>query len=123
MSRLTKPVFTSKRRAVENRHENRITAKRPVRLALGSGVTRNIAASGVFFETVGYYVAGTLITFAIELRGLGEENVLLACTGRIVRVENKANVVGVGVKIVASTLKPIDAMIDSANPVEIRTFE
>ena len=120
---MTKSVFALKHLAMDNRQEDRISAKRPVRLEHGSGITRNISASGVFFETVGHYVPGNRITFAIELRGVGEENVLLDCQGTIVRVENKANRVGVGVKIVASTLKPLGAIIDSANTAEFRTLE
>ena len=46
-----------------------MSVTRPVVLARGSGVTRNISTSGVFFETNADYVVGSKIIFAIELDG------------------------------------------------------
>ena len=102
---MTKSVFASKHLAMEKRREDRMAATRPVRMAHASGITRNISASGVFFETVGDYVPGNLIAFAIVLRGTGAENAWLACKGTIVRVEQRADALGVAVKITSSTLE------------------
>jgi hypothetical protein len=88
------------------RREERMAATRPVRLDRGTGVTRNISASGVFFETNVDYAAGSEISFAIELDGPHGEKLMLRCRGEIVRVERRDGKVGVAAKIVKSKLEP-----------------
>lgn len=51
-----------------------------------TGVTRNIGASGVFFETNVGYGVGSKISFVIELEGLRGERPMLRCQGAIVRL-------------------------------------
>ena len=82
-----------------------MSTTRPVRLDRGTGVTRNVSASGVFFETNVDYAAGSEISFAIELDGLRGEKLLLRCRGEIVRVESRDGKVGVAARIVASNLE------------------
>jgi hypothetical protein len=96
----SEPMETGKRR------EERMSSTRPVRLDRGTGVTRNISASGVFFETNVDYAAGSEISFAIELDDPRGEKVMLRCRGEIVRVEHRDGKVGVAAKIVASKLEP-----------------
>ncbi len=86
------------------RGEERVLATRPVRLDRGTGVTRNVSASGVFFETEVNYAAGSEIRFAIELDG-PTGKMMLKCQGQIVRVEHRDGKVGVAARIVASTLE------------------
>ena len=57
---MTKSAVASKRLAVEKRREHRMYATRPVRLDRGTGVTRNISISGVFFETDVDYAPGSV---------------------------------------------------------------
>jgi len=91
--------------ATGKRAEERVLATRPVRLDRGgTGVTRNVSASGVFFETDVNYAAGSEISFAIELDG-PTGKMMLKCQGQIVRVERRDGKVGVAAKIVASTLE------------------
>ena len=78
--------------------------KRPVILARGSGVTRNISSSEVF-ETNAYYAVGSKIIFAIQLDGPQGEKLELITRGEIVRVELRGGKACVAVKIVASKLE------------------
>ncbi len=82
-----------------------MSAARPVRLDRGVGVTQNVSASGVFFETNVDYAAGSEISFAIELDGPQGKKVMLRCRGEIVRVEHRDGKLGVAAKIVASKLE------------------
>ena len=89
---------------MEKRQEERMLVKRPVILARGSGVTRNISSSEVF-ETNAYYAVGSKIIFAIQLDGPQGEKLELITRGEIVRVEPRGGKVGVAIKIVAFKLE------------------
>ena len=95
----SEPMETGKRR------EERMSSTRPVKLDRGTGVTRNISASGVFFVTGGDYVPGNKINFTIELAGLRGGTLMLRSWGKIVRIEIGRGIVGVGAKILASKLE------------------
>ena len=86
------------------REEERVPAARPVKLERGTGITRDVSASGVFFETDVELAAGSEISFAIELDGPGGK-MMFNCQGQIVRVEHRSGKVGVAAKIVTSTLE------------------
>ena len=68
--------------------EERVTAALPVSLDRGTGTTRDVSASGVFFETDVNYATGSEISFAIELNGPAGK-LMLKCQGQIVRVEDR----------------------------------
>ena len=87
-----------------NRNEERVAATRPVKLGRGTGVTRNVSASGVFFETDVNYAPGSEINFSIEIDGPGGK-MMFKCQGQIVRVERRDGKAGVAARIVASTLE------------------
>lgn len=71
-----------------------------VRLESGSGMTRDISASGIYFESEMPFGAGDAIQFAVMLPaedGIAEK---LECEGRAVRVELLSNgLYGVGVAL------------------------
>ena len=102
---MTKSTKLSKRLAMEKRREERMSVTRPVRLDRAAGVTRNISASGVFFEAYVDYAIGSKILFAIELDGPQGEKLELITRGEIVRVERRDGKACVAVKIVASKLE------------------
>ena len=102
---MTKSTKLSKRLAMEKRKEERMSVTRPVRLDRAAGVTRNISASGVFFEADVDYAIGSKILFAIELDGPQGEKLELITRGEIVRVERRDGKACVAVKIVASKLE------------------
>ena len=89
----------------DKRQEERMFVTRPVRLYLGTGVTRNISESGVFFETNADYSLGSKIIFAIALDGPQGEKLELVCRGEIVRVERREGKMCVAAKIIASKLE------------------
>lgn len=85
----------------------RISWKLPVSLGSTKGATRNISASGVFFETdATCKLLSRLVRFEVEL-GTPEGTLLLKCLGEIVRIEPRNKKVGVAVKIIESTTEPL----------------
>ena len=77
----------------------------PVDLGTTTGVTRDVSASGVFFETDVPYTLGNEISFAMDLETAGGKMVL-RCRGEIVRVKPGDGKVGVAVKITESVIEP-----------------
>ncbi len=67
----------------------------------GSGVTRDVSASGVFFETETEQVAGSLVDFTIEFETPSGE-MRLKCHGQVVRIERHGKRQGAAVKILES---------------------
>ncbi len=87
--------------------EERVPTARPVKLDNGTGITRNVSAAGVFFETDVDYAPDSEISFAIELDAPGGKKMMLRCQGRIVRVEQRDGKVGVAAKIIESRLESV----------------
>jgi hypothetical protein len=78
----------------------------PVRLGDSlTGVTRDVSASGIFFEADCHFAKGSSIRFAIDIEAPAG-NIALNCQGEIVRVEERAGRVGVAVRILESVLEP-----------------
>jgi Tfp pilus assembly protein PilZ len=92
-------------RESDKRREERVSTALSIDLGTATGVTRDVSASGVFFETDATYALGNEISFAVELDTPGGR-VVLKCKGEIVRIEPRDARVGVAVKIVKSTLDP-----------------
>ena len=92
--------------SVRRTRAERVPAAQPVHLDQGTGITRDVSASGVFFETDVNYAAGSEISFSIEIDGpVGK--MMLRCQGQIVRVEQRDGKLGVAAKIIESRLEPI----------------
>ncbi len=94
------PVSASRAR------EERVRTAWPVHLDQGTGITRDVSASGVFFETDVNYAAGGEIAFLIEL-GTPGGKFMLKCKGQIVRVEHRGGKVGVAAKFIESRLESV----------------
>jgi hypothetical protein len=90
----------------EQRREERVFTVLPVDLGNGTGVTRDVSASGIFFEIDSNYRLGSAIEFAVEMDTPGGK-MLLKCEGEIVRIEPRGPRVGVAVKITTSSLEPV----------------
>jgi len=87
------------------RREKRIPAALPVRLANASkGFTRDISASGIFFETESEYMPGNSIDMTMDFM-TPTGKLQFKCQGVIVRVEQSGAKVGVAVKISDSLLR------------------
>lgn len=78
------------------RRQDRVGAALHVVLGRVSGVTRDVSASGVFFETDAAYHRGSRIRFEIDLDTPWGKAVC-DCEGRIVRVERHGGSVGIAV--------------------------
>jgi hypothetical protein len=89
----------------ENRKEQRV--RTALRVDLGgesTGVTRDVSASGVFFETEASYDRGAAIRFHIEI-DTPSGSMILSCRGKVVRIERREAGVGLAVTILESTLR------------------
>ncbi len=91
----------------EHRTEPREPVSLPLQLSSGvSAVTRDISASGLFFETSSEQRVGNLIDVEIDLDTPGGPMKLKA-HGRIVRIEPHGSRIGVGVKLLSSRLEAV----------------
>ena len=94
-------IRTKARKRKEHRREERVSASRPVDLGRSQGVTRDVSASGAFFETDASYSVGSEVRFAIDLETpWGPAR--FDCRGEIVRLERHDGTVGVAVRFTDS---------------------
>lgn len=94
-------IRAKKRRREEHRREERVSAALPVKLGKAKGVTRDVSASGVFFETRASYAVGNPIRFALDLdTPWGKAR--FQCRGKIVRLERRDGTLGVAVRFTDS---------------------
>lgn len=78
----------------------------PLRLRDGNhAVTRDISASGLFFEMDGEHQVDGLLDFEMELPDL---RMKFTAVGRIVRVEHRFGTTGVAVKLLSPRLEPME---------------
>jgi hypothetical protein len=98
------PATASVRNDPGARTEERVFCGLPVDLGIATGVTRDISASGVFFETEATYPLSKSINFQVKL-DTPQEITLVTCRGEIVRVEPRNKLVGVAVKITKAQME------------------
>lgn len=94
------------------KREHRLEPREPVNLPLqlGGGVsaiTRDVSASGLFFETDSEQRVGGLVSLEIDLDTPGGPMKLKA-QGQIVRIKSHGGRTGVGVKLLNSRLEPVE---------------
>ncbi len=90
---------TKARKRKYKRSEVRVRARLAVDLGPAKGVTRDVSASGAFFETDVSYKVGSRVRFAIDLATpWGPAH--FDCSGKIVRLEKHQGIVGVAVRFV-----------------------
>jgi len=87
---------------------DRINSCLPLSVNGKAGVTRDISATGVFFEIDENFSAGTKIQFEVELNTPGGP-LRLVCDGEVVRVVTEGGRSGVAAKI-------LNQSIESARP-------
>ena len=93
----------------EKRRAERISTSLPVHIGGAVGITRDVSASGVFFESETPFSTGTSISFEVEF-ATPSGGLVLRCIGDIVRVETRERRVGVAVKIVDFAVEPAKAL-------------
>lgn len=92
----------------EKRHAPRISVPLLVELEDGSGITRDVNAFGLFFETDHSFAPGAPISFSLLLEhGALDGPLRLHCQGQVVRVERRPAKTGVAVAITAVRFDPI----------------
>jgi hypothetical protein len=90
----------------EQRTEPRERLALPLRLRDGSqAITRDISASGLYFEMDGDHNVDGLLDFEMELPDL---HMKFTAVGRIVRVEHRPGITGVAVKLMSPRLEPLE---------------
>jgi hypothetical protein len=80
----------------ERRKGERFKLALPVQLADGTGTTRDIGTSGIFFETERAHSIGDTIRLSLNF-----EHETLRCEARVVRVESRNGQVGVVVELMS----------------------
>lgn len=95
------------------RSADRFNAEMPVELDGIKGFTRNISATGVYFETdIAQAAPGKPISLTIEVT-MGGEKLQLVCEGEVVRVETKRDgTVGIAAKLRNSFFSNADEYTD-----------
>lgn len=88
----------------KRRKEDRVSVSLPVSMANTKHVTRDISASGVYFEVNTSFDLGDRVDFIVEF-GNPRGNLMLKCNGEIIRVENRNSKIGVAVKILESVME------------------
>ena len=82
------------------RSAKRIRVEMPIHLEPGSGVTRDVSQSGVYFFTDQRFSPGMVVCFILELDYVFPgEPVQLHCRGKVVRVEDFGERMGVATSI------------------------
>ena len=96
---------TKTRKRKYERREKRVRARLAVDLGRAKGVTRDVSASGAFFETDVSYKVGSRVRFAIDLATpWGPAH--FDCRGKIVRVERHDRTIGVAVQFCELSAPP-----------------
>jgi hypothetical protein len=89
----------------EKRLEPRSALKLPLRVTDAlDGVTRDVSPSGLYFELAGEHELDGVLDFEMTLE---EANMKFTAQGTIVRVEHRAGMTGVAVRLSAGRLDPI----------------
>ncbi len=84
----------------EQRRAARFSIAIPVEVEGGTGVTRDVSLSGVFFETDRVFVRGERIRVTLILqRASPDHPVRLQCEGQVMRVERRQPELRLGVAI------------------------
>ena len=92
----------------EKRNAPREAAELTISLADGSaGTTRDVSATGLFFEMDNKLELGSVVDFRIELSANGR-SMLLTGQGEVVRIEARGTRTGVALRMLDSQLEAAD---------------
>ena len=90
-----------------HRSEERVSMKASVTLPGGlTGITRDISASGIYFETDSEPLGDSPLAFSVEFKNDVGAGMILRCRGQVLRVEHHGSRVGVAARILESKLEP-----------------
>ena len=71
----------------------------------GKGVTRDISAAGIYFETEQPHASGAPIRFTLVLEHADPTPLRLGCAGEVVRVEPRGAAFGVAAAITSHSIE------------------
>ena len=92
--------------AESHRIEDRVAMAVPVHLQGGGrGTTRDISATGIYFETDLEPVLESPLDFTVEFQNGGVGGLSLRCRGQVLRVERLGSRIGVAARILESRLQ------------------
>ena len=94
-----------KSRSVERRNEQGFGSALPVYLKNGTGVMRDMSASGAYFVTHNTYRIGETINFSISTYA-SDGRTVWKCRGDVLRTEPQDRNIGVAVKITGTKVEP-----------------
>lgn len=83
------------------RGSDRFETELPVDVDGAQGLTRNISATGIYFETSVGHELGSRVHFTIEMMIQGQKKKLV-CDGEVVRVDHTGAAVGIAARLVES---------------------
>ena len=86
------------------RVDERIPSQFPVHVNGVQGKSRDISASGIFFEIDENNDVGSTIQFSVQLDTPGGA-INLVCEGEVIRLEKRDGKLGIAAKILSQTLK------------------
>ncbi|MDB5898804.1 MAG: hypothetical protein JWP41_2406 [Ramlibacter sp.] len=84
----------------DQRNAVRFDTSMPVQIDGTAGHIQNISAHGVYFETDVQQRVGALVNFTVEFTLYGRKHTLL-CEGKVIRVDQHGDRVGVAARLVA----------------------
>jgi hypothetical protein len=90
---------------VEQRRMPRYPVGLAVEMEKGKGLTRDISASGIYFETEELYSPGAPIRFTLVLEYSGPTPLHLSCVGEVLRVDTHGDMFGVAAAITSHSIK------------------
>lgn len=84
----------------ELRADARFDTVLPIRIAGAPGEAHNVSTHGIYFETDVRQEVGSLVNFTVEFSLYGRKHRLL-CEGKVVRVEQHGDRIGVAARLLA----------------------
>jgi hypothetical protein len=91
------------------RAADRFVSELPVEFSGARGLTRNVSATGVYFETTVDQLPDSKVRFVVDVVVHGEA-LKMVCSGQVVRVEHKTGTVGIAVKLASSFFTDTDRL-------------
>ena len=102
----------SKRTPVEHgRGADRFDTALPVEINDMQGLTRNISATGIYFESQVAQEPGSPVHFTVEVSVRGEK-LKLDCEGEVVRINRKEGLLGIAAKLKSAFFTDVGEDID-----------
>jgi hypothetical protein len=83
------------------RSAERLMAELPIEINGACGTTKNISATGVYFETTTPQEPGSKVNFAVEVT-INDKKIKMVCSGSVIRIDRNNGKVGIAVQLVHS---------------------